>query len=93
MRQTRAIPNSGGEARLSCGRIQQNAIKDTFFFYCSVLQATWEKYCRLSINEFLCLILVLNDAFSTGPDSETEETSLQPPQPGAGSRGLRRAFR
>lgn len=29
--QTRTFPNSGGDKELSCGKIQQNAIKDKFF--------------------------------------------------------------
>ena len=36
--QTRILPNSGGEKKISCGKIQQNAIKDKFFIVLSCRQ-------------------------------------------------------
>lgn len=38
VRQTSVIPNSGRETKVSCGRIQQNAIKDKFFIVLSCRQ-------------------------------------------------------
>ena len=35
--QTRILPNSGGEKKISCGKIQQNAIKDKFFIVVSII--------------------------------------------------------
>lgn len=36
--QTRTFANSGGDKELSCGKIQQNAIKDKFFIVLSCRQ-------------------------------------------------------
>lgn len=76
--QTRTFPNSGGDKELSCGEIQQNAIKDKFFIVLSCRQLG--KIHRLSINELACLILFLKDAFCTGSDPGIREWSLQQPQ-------------
>lgn len=94
--QTRTFPNSGGDKELSCGEIQQNAIKDKFFIVLSCRQLG--KIRRLSINELACVILFFKDTFFTGSDPGIRERSLQPPQtlrpeaakaPGAGGAGPR----
>lgn len=53
--------NSGGETSVSCGRIQQMLLRINFLLFCPA--GSLGKYRSLSINEFRCLILFLNDCF------------------------------